>query len=180
MQKRRKLASVFLVFILALAVGHLFLQITFFGTGISGFAERGISGRAVDGININGSGFSLSTLILIAEWGLLLLGLVFVYARHKIELKKEFESLSALKSKKHFVPGTELDNFYELLQDMKHFRLASAAKVFDVDDDVVDGWAKTLESQNVAVLTYPRIGGPEILLKNKEEKGGSNGAVQQR
>ena len=72
-----------------------------------------------------------------------------------------------------------MDRFYELLKEMKHFRLATAAKVFDVDTEIVEDWAQSLESSKVAELTYPRIGGPEIKLiegalpRNEESEEGS-------
>lgn len=179
MQKRQRFIGFFAMFLVALALGHLFIQVAFFGTGIRGIAEKGISGLAVDDTQGTRFNLSLSTVILFAEWGLILLGFVFVYAKHKIDLRKEFEDLQNIKGRKQFRPGTELDNFYELLQEVKHFRLSSAAKVFRVDDEVIEDWAKTLESRKVAQLTYPRIGGPEIIF-NKPAVENTSGAVKEK
>jgi hypothetical protein len=163
MKSRPTFLGVFLVFLVIVALSHLFIHLAFYGTGYRGFAEKGITGLAVEGSEADG-GLPISEIILFLEWGLIFLGVVFVYAKHKIDLKKEYSYLALLKQKKHFSGGTELDRFYELLKDMKHFRLATAAKVFDVDVEVVEDWAQSLESSKVAELTYPRIGGPEIRL----------------
>lgn len=177
MRKRPGFAGIFLILIVVIAVVHLFVQLAFFGTGIEGFAEHGISGLAVDGSETMTGNIwsrissSTSTIILFAEWGLILLGILFVYAKHRVDLKKEYHDLKLLKEKKNFSKGTELDNFYELLKESKHFRLSTAATIFDVDEDIIEDWAKTLESGKLATLTYPRIGGPEILLREKSKEG---------
>lgn len=169
MRKKPNFASIFLGLIIVAAVVHLLIQVALYGTGISGFAEKGISGMAIGDITDNFS-ISTSTIVLFAEWGLILLGIVFVYVKHKFEMNREFTDLQMFKSKKHFSGGTELDNFYELLKDRKRFRLSSAAKVFEVDEDIIEDWAKTLESSKLATLNYPRIGSPELILKeNKPE-----------
>lgn len=177
MQKGQRFISFFAIFLVALALGHMFIQIAFFGTGIRGVAEKGISGLAVQDSQNTRFNLSLSTIILFAEWGLILLGFVFVYVKHRIDLRKEFEDLQNLKGHKQFDSGTELDNFFELLRDVKHFRLSNAAKVFRVDDEVIEDWAKTLESRKVAQLMYPRIGGPEIIL-NKPTETNSGGVKE--
>ncbi|MFH1803146.1 MAG: hypothetical protein ABH864_06905 [archaeon] len=163
MKSKATFLGVFLVLLVIVALAHLFVQLAFYGTGYEGFAEKGITGLAVDDSD-SGGGFPISEMILFLEWGLIFLGVVFVYAKHRIDLKKEFGYLNLLKQKKHFSGGTELDNFYELLRDMKHFRLSTAAKVFDVDSEVMEDWAQSLELAKVAELTYPRVGGPEINL----------------
>ncbi|MBU0907053.1 MAG: hypothetical protein KKD18_02985 [Nanoarchaeota archaeon] len=161
MKSRPTFLGVFIVVLVIVAIVHMFIQLAFYGTGYKGFAEKGITGLAVEGSQSDG-GFPISEVILFLEWGLIFLGMVFVYAKHKIDLKKELVYLNLLKDKKHFHGGTELDNFYELLKEMKHFRLSNAAKVFNVDADVIEDWAQSLETARVAELTYPRIGGPEI------------------
>ncbi|MFH1290241.1 MAG: hypothetical protein ABIH92_02415 [Nanoarchaeota archaeon] len=172
MRKKPTFIGFFLSLLVVVALAHLFLHFTLYGTGIRGFVEGGISGLAVDGSETDGesSGFQLpvSEMVLFLEWGLILMGVIFVYAKHKIDLKKEYHDLKLMKDKKHFSKGTELDNFFELLQEMKHFRLSTAAKVFDVDEEVIEDWAKSLETGRFAVLTYPRIGGPEIKLRQVE------------
>lgn len=161
MKRRPTFLGVFIVFLVIVAIGHMSLHLAFYGTGYSGFAEKGITGLAVENSETEGN-IPISEIILFLEWGLIFLGMLFVYAKHKIDIRKEFTYLDILKKKKHFHDGTELDNFYELLKDMKHFRLTNAAKAFDVEIEVVEDWAQSLETAKVAELTYPRIGGPEI------------------
>jgi len=157
----------------------MFIHLAVYEGSIGGIFSGGISGFAVDETPVDGKssgffGLQLSELILFMEWGLILLGVIFVYAKHKIDLKKEFHDLETMKASKHFSKGTEIDNFYDLLKEMKHFRLSTAAKVFDVDEEVVEDWAKSLESGRMAALNYPRIGGPEIMMKeDKKEVDGS-------
>jgi len=155
--------GVFLVFLMIVAFVHLFAQFAFYGTGYEGFAEKGITGLAVDDTDSDG-GLPISEMILFLEWGLILLGVIFVYVKYNIDLKKELGRLSLVKEKKHFFGGTQLDNFYGLLKEIKHFRLSNAAKVFDVNSEVIEDWAQSLETAKVAELAYPRIGGPEIRL----------------
>ena len=163
MKKRTNFLSVFLVFLVLAALIHVFIHLAFYGTGYKGFAEKGITGLAVDGSEAS-AGLPISEVTLFLEWGLIFLGIIFVYAKHKIDVKKEYDYLALLKQKKPFSGGTELDRFYDLLKETKHFRLATAAKVFSVEVEIIEGWAKSLESSKVAELTYPRIGGPEVHL----------------
>lgn len=163
MYKRPIFASIFFGLVVVAAIVHLFFQVALYGTGINGFAEKGISGFAIRDV-AEGFNISFSTIILFAEWGLILLGIVFVYVKHRFEMNHELADLRMIKDKKHFKGGTELDNFYELLRDKRKFRLSSAAKVFEVDEDVIEDWAKTLESSKLATLRYPRIGSAELML----------------
>lgn len=163
MKSRSTFLGVFLAFLVIVSVVHMAIHFTFYGTGYSGFAEGGITGLAVEGSESEG-GLPISEIILFLEWGLIFLGVIFVYTKHKIDLKKEYDYLVLLRQKKPFSGGTELDRFYELLKEIKRFRLSTAAKVFDVDIEVVEDWAQSLESSKVAELTYPRMGGPEIRL----------------
>lgn len=159
------IARFFLIFVGVLAVGHLLAHLYFYG---GEFHFSGIAGFAVDESDVDGEEsfrFPLSEIILFFEWALILMGILFVYAKHKIDLKKEYHDLEILKNKMHFTKGTELDNFYELLKRVGHFRLSTAARVFDVDEEIIESWAKSLETGKFAELTYPRIGGPEVRLK---------------
>jgi hypothetical protein len=172
MKSKPNFLGVFLVFLVVLAIAHLITYLAFYGTGYKGFAEKGISGLAI-GENSGSGSFPISEIILFLEWGLIILGAIVVYAKHKLDLKKEIYGLNMLKEKKHFKGGTELDNFYELLRDMKHFRLSTASKVFNVDIDIIEDWARSLETGKVAELAYPRIGGPEIRIipeENEQQK----------
>ncbi|MCA9485473.1 MAG: hypothetical protein KC506_01360, partial [Nanoarchaeota archaeon] len=69
-----------------------------------------------------------------------------------------------IKSGKVFKNGTDIDKVYELLQEVRHIRIGNCAKLFEVKPAVVEDWAKTLESSDLAELAYPRIGGPELRL----------------
>lgn len=177
MKSRSTFLGVFIVVVVLVASAHLFIHFAFYGTGLQGFAEKGITGFATEGSETVG-GFPFSEIILFLEWGLIFLGIIFVYAKYRFDFRKELNYLVTLKQKKNFGSATELDNFYELLKEMKHFRLAAAAQTFNVDFDVVEDWAKSLEAAKVAELTYPRIGGPEVHLiegaLKKEEVGESN------
>lgn len=167
MRKGPSFFSVFLTLILVAAIFHLVLQLTFYGSGVEGFAEKGISGFAVSESEGLGLKSLTSKAVLLGEWALILFGMIFVYAKHKINLRKELEDLKAIKKGKNFKSGTELDNLYELLKEVKHFSLANAAKVFDVSEDIAEDWAKTLESSELAELAYPRIGGAELRIKSE-------------
>lgn len=160
MKSRPTFLGAFLSLLVVVALSHLVIHMAFYGHEV--FAKRGLTGMAIE--SSKAEGLPISEVILFLEWGLIFLGVLFVYAKHKVDLKKEYVYLDLLKQKKHFSGGTEIDKFFELLQEMKHFRLATAAKVFDVDIDLVEDWARSLESSKVAELTYPRIGGPEIWL----------------
>lgn len=167
MRKGPSFLNLFLAVLVVVSLFHLFIQLSFYGSGIGGLAEKGISGFAVtEPSDSGGAAKSLtSKAILLAEWGLILLGMIFVYTKHRIDMKREFEDLKSLKDKKHFASGTELDNVYELLTDVGHFRLSNGARLFNVKEDIMEDWAKTLEASDLADLAYPRIGGPELRLR---------------
>lgn len=180
MKRKLTFLGAFLVLLVIVALAHAFVHLTFYGTGYEGFAKRGLTGMAVEGSDTEESGLPVSEIILFLEWGLIFLGAIFVYAKHKIDLKKELDYLTMLKQKKHFHGGTELDNFYELLKEMKHFRLSNASKVFDVDYDIIEDWAHSLETAEVAELTYPRIGGPEVHLVSEKKEGDEKGKKEDK
>jgi hypothetical protein len=73
--------------------------------------------------------------------------------------------------------GTHLDSFYELLKEKKELKLADAAKLFNISDQLIFEWARILEAGDLAVLYNPGIGKAVIRLKGEieaetEEKSG--------
>ena len=89
------LLRIFLGLLLLVGIAHAALNFATVGTGIQGFGEKGISGSAISDL---GERFSiespLSKIILIAEWGALIILIVFVLVRNKVNIKKEAVNLN--------------------------------------------------------------------------------------
>ncbi|MFH1425573.1 MAG: hypothetical protein ABIG28_02470 [archaeon] len=175
MDKRlRVLVGMLFVFVL-IAFVHSAVHFYFFGAG---FFDRGISGLAVDGSEVDGKpegglGDSISQILVVAEWIFVLVLLIFSYARSKKNFEKEVASLKNMGGVKLAENGTEIDKLYEILKEMKTISFPAVEEVFDIDREVVKGWAETLRLGNLARVDYPRIGEPEIVLieKKGEDKG---------
>lgn len=170
MEKRGVRLLVALVVLIALA--HAAIHFAVYGTGISGLGEKGISGFSVGKFKVGEElkesapvTSSTSYLFLFMEWGIILVLFVTAYAKHKFALKKEYADLKLRKNIKLKGKKTELDKFYKFLKEKKHLNISTVAKAFSVKENIVKNWAKTLESGGLAEITYPRIGGPKVILK---------------
>ncbi len=166
--------SLVAVFVVLHSVYHVFV----FGTGISGFAQAGISGIVIgdkdfrEEIQIISSGVfnkSFSKIILFVEWGLLFALLVFAFVRKRITSKRELESLHIRKnSSKSKGPSTDLDSLYDILKDKKHLKLSTISKVYGIDKEVAMLWGKTLESGKLIRVDYPFFSEPRFVYTEKE------------
>lgn len=93
---------------------------------------------------------------------------IFVIVAVLIVIKR-FKSKSRL-SKREFVKSgrvgsrTDLDILYEMLQKYKEVSIVDVGRIFDVAPDISLGWAKVLESGNLATIEYPRFGKPVLRL----------------
>ena len=165
----------FVLVVLLVAVAHSFFHFYFFGTGIQGFRETGISGLSIGNTDVGEEatgefslGVSFSQIFIIVEWILLFFLLIFSYARGKTALNKEINDLRSLKSLKGGANKTDIDKLYEMLQERKRISFSAIANAFEINLSVVRSWAETLETGKLAEIDYPRVGEPEIVLKNKE------------
>lgn len=160
--------AIFFVLLLALfhTIGHVF----FYGTGVSGVAQKGVSGFSIgdtdlaDDVKLQAQEYSpLSRVIIIFEWVLLigLVGLAMARGRvHNTQPLSKNVHLNAMRG-----PGkTDLDVLYDLLKEEKRLSLSTIAKTFAVSNEVVESWCKILESGNLGEVHYPRLGEPELRL----------------
>lgn len=178
MGKRGKVLAVFLSFFVLLILLHSVYHLFIYGTGISGFAEVGISGVVVGDKDFRDElvaftsesfGKGVSKWILIAEWSALMVVILFSIVRRKISSKKEIESLNLKKSKiGRKGPSTDLDSLYEILKEKKHLKLSTISKVYGINEDVAMSWGKTLESGNLVKVDYPLFGEPRFVYSEKE------------
>lgn len=157
--------------LLTVAILHTVLHFAVYGTGVPNLGEKGISGFAVgpisgDEIKTQYPQPSLSTIVIVAEWLLLIVILVISFMSERLNLKKEADNLKDINIKQE-KSKTELDVLYDLLKEKKHLQLATIAKIFQVSEETVHEWAKILESGNLATIYYPRLGEPEIRIKEK-------------
>ena len=164
-------AGILLTFLISLVLVHTTMHFAIYGTGIAGYGERGISGLSVGGISseeLESTYPQLSPLskkILVIEWTILALATLATLASflfEHIKSKKESEAVTQLsasgKSK------TDLDLLYDVLKEKKSLKVSTITKMFSVKDSVVIEWAKIFESSNLAILNYPRIGEPELII----------------
>lgn len=169
MKTKRGKLKYFVAFIFVIAILHSVLQLTVFTPGFLGFYERGISGFSVGktdlGDELESEPISpLSRIFLIAEWTLLIIGVVFLTLKKRSEIRKE---LIGIDLKKYSAKGkkTELDTLYNLLKEKKSLHIGTIAKAFNVDKALALKWAKTLEEGKLAAIDYPKFGEPEVSIR---------------
>ncbi len=172
MKNQKRLFKISLSLLLLILIIHNVFHFSFFGTGISGFYEKGISGFSIGKLSIGEeiktkyrSVSPLSITILLAEWSLLILAVFFAFLRNRVELKKEIAAIKSPGDYKKTNKSTDLDALYNLLKEKKHLRLSSIAEKFKIEKELALEWAKTLESASLVYIDYPRFGDPEIYLE---------------
>ena len=172
MEHKKRLFGILISVLAIVAILHLTMQFTIFGTGISGFYENGISGMSIGKFspgdeprNIS-SASPISKFVLIIEWAFLIGAMIYIFARNKREARKEAEEVKLPQKRKleKSEKSTELDTLYDLLKEKKHLKISTISKLFNISKKVALDWAKTLESGNLATITYPRFGEPELVL----------------
>lgn len=171
MARKKRLLKIILSFLIVVSLFHIVYHFAVFGTGFSGFYERGISGLAVSKFPLGEelrknyqSASLISKLAIAAEWSLVVIIMLFIFIRNKAEMKKEVSEIKTPQKYKKTEKSTELDIFYNILKEKKHLRLSTIAKIFKVNRDIALEWAKTLEYGNLVRIEYPRVGDPEIIL----------------
>lgn len=161
-----------LITILALiTLTHTIFQIAVFGTGISNIYEKGISGFSIGKIEL-GEDFReenialspASKAILIFEWILLAVIITIAVIKGRIDAKKELKTIRLREKYKAGSNKTDIDTLYEILKEKKHLTLNTICQLFGVEKDIAKSWCETLETGNLAILRYPRIGDPELVL----------------
>lgn len=163
--------------IIVLAIVHTSVHLALYGTGIAGFGERGVSGYAITD-DVKGTLEtkypklpSLSQIIIIGEWIALVLVLAAGFIIEKIAIKKATPAPLALQPQvKTGKSQTDLDTLFELLKEKKRLKLGAIAVSFHLSDDNALEWAKILESANLATLSYPKFGDPELVLNEEQTK----------
>jgi hypothetical protein len=171
MAKRLRKTKTILALLILILLIHSILQITVYGTGISDFFEKGISGFSVGNFSLGDdlkqkyTSISLtSKIILLIELILILAVIAFILIKSKASLKKEVQNID-INLNRDRKNKTDLDILYGLLKKKKHLRLSSITKVFDVDKNTALNWCKTLESADLVTIDYPRFGEPDIEFK---------------
>ncbi len=103
-----------------------------------------------------------------AQWVILLFLLIFVYIKDKKikVMKDEVEKIDLEKASEN--SKTDLDVLYNLLKEKKQLKISTLARVFNVKEDIVIGWCKTLEASNLVTVEYPTAG--DAIVKIVEER----------
>ena len=157
MEKKKRPLKIIVSMILVIAIIHSASHFIFFGTGLAGFAITENNNNAIRSIS------PMSIIAITLEWSFLIIFAIVMLAKNRTERKKEIESLN-LDMHKYKKTGktTELDILYNVLKDKKHLRLSTISKIFNVKREIALDWIKSLESQNLVEIEYPRIGELEI------------------
>lgn len=93
------------------------------------------------------------------QWVVLLLLLIFVYLKDKKikNVKDEIKGIDLEKASEN--SKTDLDTLYNLLKEKKQLKISTISKLFDVNEDIVIGWCKTLETSELVTIDYSSGGG---------------------
>ncbi len=60
---------------------------------------------------------------------------------------------------------TDLDKLYKIIQKFKSIKFSEIEKVFNINNEKAEEWAKILEEHNLAQIHYPAFGEPELKWK---------------
>lgn len=171
MHKRgsKKIAKILITLVVTLAVLHTGFHFAVYGTGIPSINEKGISGFAIGKITGQeikenyASTSSLSKLIIIGEWALLVLLIgISLLGEHR-HVKKQHVVLEIKRTQEK--SKTDIDLLYDLLKEKKKIELGTIADTFKISEETATEWAKILEDAQLAVLHYPRFGEAEVRIK---------------
>ena len=165
MEKRGKI-SVLRVFLVLVAIG-IGIQTIFYFTeskSISGFAvnNESLAENAQTQVQ-DQKPISLSKIIIMLEWALLIIVLLSAYIIRKMKNKVQHIDLSH-ESITHSKSKTDLDVLYDILKERKRLPISSLTKLFKVKEEVILEWAKIFEDNKLATIYYPRIGEPELVI----------------
>ncbi len=170
-----KKAALILGFI---ALIHSSAHILIYGTGVSGFAEGGVSGLSIGELNIGETlraqysrGSFFSQIILASEWVFTAFFFIFLLSKQKIAMKDNVSKLE-IKRNKNSLTETEIDNLYNLLREQKSLKLATICTLFGVDKEVALSWGRTLEAGKLIRIDYPSFGDPDFVYQEKFNKDG--------
>jgi len=90
---------------------------------------------------------------------------------HHIKIEKKEQALEKIKQKviaKASKYETDVDKFYDLINEVESLTLTEAADVFGVSKEQAEEWGKILESHGMIELEYPAMG--ELRLCKKKLK----------
>ncbi len=171
MQKRGSysILNIIITLVITAAVLHTGAHFALYGTGVPGVAEQGVSGFAIgkitgEQIKSNYSGVpSFSKMLIIGEWGLLVILILVSLIGDKAHLKKHPVALPL--KQPHDKSKTDIDVLYDIIKEKKKVSIDTIAETFKIKDDTANEWAKILEDANLATVHYPRFGEPEVRLK---------------
>jgi hypothetical protein len=163
-KKKRNLVLVNFI-VLIIGFTNTFLMFKFFG----------ISGMAVNDISLSdlGGTFSknFSPILLTGQWLLIIIIMSFSYLNYFSSVKEEKTSLSYDDLKKSTKgSSTDIDVLYTLLKDRKSMKVRSVAHLFKINEEKALEWCKILEGNNLVIINYPAFSGPEVELKEDEDK----------
>jgi len=152
--------TLIVVFVIILNIGIFIFSNK--GSGITGFA---ITENITE---LYGALSPTSKIFLIIQWTLLIILLLYLVIKNKLALNREQEITGIdltdiLKRSK-----TDLDALYSLLQQKGFLSMAIISKIFKIDEDLAMEWGKILESGNLAIIDYPRFGGPILKIVTEE------------
>jgi len=184
-EKRKVLMKVWLVLCFIVLI-HSSAHILIYGTGVSGFAERGVSGLSIGELNIGetlrmhySQGSYFSQIILIFEWVFAIFFFIFLLTKFFISLltkqkvlMKENVFKLQVKRNKDSLTETDIDNLYNLLREQKNLKLGTICSLFGVDKEVALSWGRTLEAARLIIIDYPSFGDPDFVYQEQFDKGG--------
>lgn len=174
---KRGIFNSVLIFALAVALGHSFIYLAMYGLGVPGF-EGGISGLSVKNISateepnkVQEKSSIFSTIAVIAEWVFVIFMFLIMTAKRKVLVRQE---AAEVKAKKDSIISagnkTDIDKLYEILKEKKKVGILAVAQAFNIDKELVLEWGQTLEDGGLAIVEYPRIGEPQIVLNENVQK----------
>lgn len=152
--------------VLTAAVIHTGAQLALYGTGIKALDEKGLSGFAITREEIKNNysqTSSVSKLIIIGEWALLIILIVISLIGERAHIKKQHVVLQLKRTKEK--SKTDIDLLYDLLKEKKKIGLGVIADTFKIGEETATEWAKILEDAGLASVHYPRFGETEVRLK---------------
>jgi len=138
---------------------------------IFGGERSGITGRAITEniTELYGALSPASKVFLVIQWTLLIILLLYLVIKNKLALNREQEVTGIDLTEILKRSKTDIDALYNLLQQKGFLSMAIISKIFKIDEDLAMEWGKILESGNLAIIDYPRFGGPVLKIVTADD-----------
>lgn len=154
-----------------IAMTHLTFHVLVFGASVPGISGNAIGNiDSLEEVATKYTGLSaISLIIIIGEWFVVLLILLFILIKGEVSLSKDLKEGPRKIKISTSNEQTDLDTLYEIIMERKSLRLRTISKLFGISKQTALDWCRILEEGNLIIIRYPTIGDAKIILNEEKD-----------